>query len=98
MLIEKPESPSRALVGEIRELFVSPARLINGLPVFAAMIFFNKAMVELKPAIPAINPFDWDVTFMELDRLAAFRHRSVACCCSRLMGFDIVTYAGQHRL
>jgi hypothetical protein len=90
--IEKPESPIGALLGEIRELFVSPARIINALPVFAAMLFFNKAMVELKPAIPEIKPFSWDETFMGLDRWLHFGHDPWVLL-QPFMGFDLVTYA-----
>ena len=61
-LVERPQSLIKAIGGEVRELIARPARLINALPVFAAMVVFNKAMVELKPAIPRINPFSWDVT------------------------------------
>jgi hypothetical protein len=91
VVIEKPESPVRAFASETRELITHPARLINGLPVFVAMIFFNKAMVELKPQIPAIQPFDWDVRLMEIDR---FLHFGVDPwrLLQPFMGFDIVTF------
>ena len=88
---EKPASPARALAGETRELVLRPARLINGLPVFAAMIFFNKAMVELKPAIPAIHPFAWDVAFMHLDRMLHFGIDPWRLL-QPIMGFDAVTF------
>ena len=91
-LIEKPESPLRAFAGEMRDLVLRPARLINALPVFAAMVFFNKAMVELKPAIPKINPFSWDLTFMDLDRALHFGFDPWVLL-QPLMGFDYVTYA-----
>ena len=91
-LIEKPESPIKALTGEVRALATSPSRLINALPVFAAMIFFNKAMVELKPAIPAIHPFDWDQTFMRLDRALHFGIEPWRLI-QPFMGFDLVTFA-----
>ena len=90
-LIEKPPSLIKAIGGEVHELFVRPARIINALPVFAAMVFFNKAMVELKPAIPQINPFSWDVSFMELDRLLHF-NTDPWLLLQPFMGFDYVTY------
>lgn len=91
-LIEKPESPIRALGGELADLVRNPSRLINGLPVFAAMIFFNKAMVELKPAIPAIHPFDWDTTFMRLDRALHFGMDPWRLI-QPVMGHDFITFA-----
>jgi hypothetical protein len=90
--IEKPVSPVMAFAREVRDLIVHPARLINGLPIFAAMIFFNKAMVELKPAIPAIKPFDWDVRLMELDRVLHFGVDPWRLL-QPFMGFDIITFA-----
>jgi hypothetical protein len=91
LFIEKPESPVRALGSEITELFIKPARIINALPVFAAMVFFNKAMVEMKPAIPAINPFSWDTTFMQLDRILHFGVDPWVLM-QPLLGFDYATF------
>ena len=90
-MIEKPESPVRAFAAETRDLVVRPVRLINALPVFVAMLFFNKAMVELKPAIPALNPFSWDTAFMELDRALHFGFDPWVLL-QPILGFDIVTY------
>lgn len=90
-MFEKPESPLRALGGETRDLLLRPARLVNALPVLVAMIAFNKGMVELKPAIPAINPFSWDRTFMGLDRTLHFGVDPWVLL-QPLMGFDAVTW------
>jgi PAP2 superfamily len=45
---------------------------VNGLPVLVAVMFLNKALLELKTSIPAIHPFDWDETFASLDRTLHF--------------------------
>jgi PAP2 superfamily len=66
--VVKPESPTRQMLADVTGLFRNPALYITGLPLFAAMIMFNKGMLELKPLIPAINPFSWDVAMMDLDR------------------------------
>lgn len=92
VLIEKPESPLRAAASDVAGLVSRPASLINALPVFAAMVFFNKAMIELKPAIPLIRPFDWDATFMEWDRLLHFGVDPWVWL-QPLLGFDLVTWA-----
>jgi hypothetical protein len=89
--IEKPASPARRLMAELRDLVLRPARVINALPVFAAMIFFNKAMVELKPAIPALSPFAWDEAFMEVDRALHFGLDPWVLL-QPFLGFDIVTF------
>ncbi len=92
VLIVKPESPIKALGADIATLVMRPKLLINALPVFTAMVFFNKAMIELKPAIPAINPFSWDVTFMHWDRALHFGLDPWAIL-QPLLGYDYVTYA-----
>ena len=89
--IEKPASPIMALGGELREIAVNPVRIVNGLPIFAAMIFFNKAMVELKPAIPRIVPFAWDEWLMQLDRTLHFGIDPWVLL-QPLLGFDYVTF------
>ena len=90
--VEKPVSPIMALSRDAAGLVTRPSRLINGLPLFAAMVFFNKAMIELKPAIPQINPFSWDGTFMRLDRMLHFGADPWVLL-QPLLGFDAITFA-----
>jgi hypothetical protein len=92
VLVLKPQSPIRAIGADLAGLVMRPALIINALPVFAAMVFFNKAMIELKPAIPAINPFSWDVAFMELDRVMHFGIDPWVIL-QPVLGFDYVTFA-----
>jgi len=47
--------------------------------------------VELKPAIPEINPFSWDTTFMEIDRILHLGFDPWVLL-QPVMGFDVVTY------
>ncbi len=90
-LIIKPESPAKALVQDIKNIFQKPGALINGIPILVAMIFYNKAMIELKPEIPFINAFKWDQTFMQWDRTL---HGGIDpwVLLQPLMGYDIVTF------
>jgi hypothetical protein len=66
--VTRPSSPTAALIADTLRVLRSPQRFINGLPVLIAMVMFNKAMLDLKPSIPALVPFAWDEAFMELDR------------------------------
>ncbi len=91
-VVIKPESPIRALGSDIAGLLRRPVLVINALPVFAAMVFFNKAMIELKPAIPAINPFSWDQTFMAWDRMLHLGTDPWVIL-QPLLGYDSVTFA-----
>jgi hypothetical protein len=91
-LILKPPSPIRAIAGDVKRIAVSPARLANGLPVLVAMILFNKAVFELKPAIPLIKPFSWDEAFMKLDRALHFGADPWVIL-QPLLGHDAITFA-----
>ena len=92
VVVIRPESPIKALGADIASLVMRPKLLINALPVLAAMVFFNKAMIELKPAIPAINPFAWDQSFMQLDRWLHFGVDPWVIL-QPLLGYDYVTFA-----
>ncbi len=91
-LVLKPESPLKALGADLASLVMRPVLIINALPVFTAMVFFNKAMIELKPAIPAIMPFAWDIAFMQWDRALHFGMDPWALL-QPLLGFAYVTFA-----
>lgn len=91
-VILKPESPTRQLLIDVRELVARPARILVGIPVFAAMIAFNKAMIELKPAIPKIIPFSWDEWMMQADRALHFGADPWVLL-QPLLGHDLVTFA-----
>lgn len=70
--ITKPRSPTRALIDDTLRLLRSPAAFINAIPIMVAMVIFDKAMLDLKPSIPAIKPFVWDETLLKADRLLHF--------------------------
>ena len=91
-LVLKPESPTRQMVRDVAGLFLKPAAFILGLPLLAAMVIFNKGMLELKPMIPAVNPFSWDTALMNLDRSL---HGGIDpwVLLQPLLGHDSVTFA-----
>jgi hypothetical protein len=68
LFYEKPASPVRALIGDVRSLVQTPARLVNAIPVVVAVLLCSKAMLDIKMNIPALHPFSWDETLMQLDR------------------------------
>ncbi len=92
VLIIKPESPVRQLRDDLVGLVRRPSALILGLPMFMAMVIFNKGMLELKPLIPLVNPFSWDVAFMELDRILHLGSDPWRIL-QPLLGHDIITFA-----
>ena len=89
--IIKPESPLKALVNDVVTLFKKPAALINAIPVVLAITLYNKAILDLKPQIPYLNPFAWDETFMKLDRALHFGIDPWRLL-QPLMGYDYVTF------
>ena len=66
------QAPVIELRREIAEFVQNPARLVNGLPILVAVVFLNKALLELKTSIPAIHPFEWDESLAHLDRSLHF--------------------------
>jgi hypothetical protein len=91
-LIIKPASPSKALIGDIKAFITSPRRIANGLPVLAAMLIFNKALLELKPAIPKIKPFAWDEALAAFDRTLHFGVDPWRLL-QPVLGYDWITFA-----
>ena len=87
----KPDSPIKQLGRDLAELVRRPKLILTALPVLAAMVFFNKAMIELKPAIPLINPFSWDLRFAEIDRALHFGFDPWVLL-QPFMGSDAVTF------
>jgi hypothetical protein len=88
----KPPSPTAALITDTFHLLRSPQRFINGLPVLIAMVMFNKAMLDLKPSIPALVPFAWDEAFMSLDRILHLG-RDPWIWLDKALGFPLLTLA-----
>ena len=88
----KPLSPTRQMIADVAGLIRSPSAILLGLPLFAAMVMFNKGMLELKPMIPVVNPFTWDVAFAELDRALHFGMDPWRIL-QPLLAFDSITFA-----
>jgi hypothetical protein len=90
-LILKPESLFRQMKEDVVGLFLRPAPFILALPLFLAMIIFNKGMLELKPMIPLVKPFSYDTMFLEWDRALHFGFDPWVLL-QPVLGHDIVTY------
>ena len=60
--------------------------------MLAAMILFNKAVLELKPAIPLIKPFSWDETLAAFDRTLHFGFDPWRLL-QPVLGYDWITFA-----
>jgi hypothetical protein len=90
--IVKPASPTAMIIADAKSFLTSPRHWFNGLPIVFAMILFNKAVLESKPAIPLIRPFEWDETFATLDRTLHFGVDPWRLL-QPFLGYDAVTFA-----
>ena len=63
---ERPKSP----VQHVRTMFGASywSRVRHGLPIVIGLVLFMPAFSAMKSAIPLLNDFTWDSTFIELDR------------------------------
>ncbi len=59
-----PESPLR----DFGDFLGNPARLLNAVLVLGAFLLFTMFFTGVKGAIPHLNPYEWDMAFMRLDR------------------------------
>lgn len=65
-------SPTVALASILFNKILTPGRIANGVHIFLATGFFAIGFSTLKSNIPKVNPFSWDQSFMELDRVLHF--------------------------
>ena len=71
ILVEKPDSPSRAMLHLIRNA-LSRDRLFNFFHMLVSISLFMVGFAVLKGAIAVLNPFEWDQTFSEWDKALHF--------------------------
>ena len=60
------------LARDIGAYLSKPARFLNAISTIIALIYFMECFSVIKDAVPFINPFSWDVAFMEMDRTLHF--------------------------
>lgn len=68
LLMEGQERPTRALILHVRGVLIDGdryAHAVHSMTVFVSMI---TVFATIKSTIPALNPFSWDSTFIEIDR------------------------------
>jgi len=71
ILVEKPDSPSRAMIQSFKKI-VDKDRMVNTVHMLISVSFFMVGFAVLKGAIAVLNPFEWDVTFKDWDRIVHF--------------------------
>lgn len=71
-LVEKPKSPSLAMLRWLKETLFHGDRAVNTAHSFIVLLFFVSGFSILKGAIGLLHPFDWDVFFRDLDIAVSF--------------------------
>ncbi len=72
VLVMRPPLPITTLIREFRTVWFTPRRVVTGLSVMLVIPLFFSFFTSAKNLIPFINPFSWDPTFAELDRMIHF--------------------------
>ncbi len=70
--VMKSQSPIKDLSLSLKDYFCSKRRMANGLPIIIMTFLMANHFGQIKDVIPQINPFEWDETFMLLDRSLHF--------------------------
>ena len=65
-------SPTIYLLKDMGRFLRSRARWLNAAPMIATLVYFILCFSTIKQLVPVINPFSFDMTFMELDRTLHF--------------------------
>lgn len=71
-LVEKPQSPSKALIAWARTQLGKDQRLYNTAHMILSVGLFMTGFAVLKGAIAVLHPFSWDETFVAWDRAVHF--------------------------
>lgn len=72
MIFIRPPKLGAYLLQELRQGPLRAERYFRALPLFIGMMFFLSAFTSMKQIIPGIQPFVWDETFLNLDRILHF--------------------------
>jgi len=71
-LIKRPASLTRAFIDFYKPYILMPQRWAKAVPAIGVMMLGFMAFTEMKSVIPLLNPYSWDVAFMEMDRALHF--------------------------
>jgi len=69
---ENPEHPLPAIFKDFWQVISNPCNLALSAPVFLLTAVFFRTYVSFKSGIPDINPFSWDTTFYQWDKVVHF--------------------------
>jgi hypothetical protein len=67
MIFVRPEHLTQYILTDLRENYVTPRRIMTGLPIMLLLPVFISTFTFFKSMIPVMNPFSWDPLFADLD-------------------------------
>ncbi|MBW2174140.1 MAG: phosphatase PAP2 family protein [Deltaproteobacteria bacterium] len=67
IIFVRPEHLTRYILTDLRKNYVNAERVLIALPILAFMPVFISVFTSFKTMIPFINPYSWDVVFVEWD-------------------------------
>lgn len=68
LAVHRPEHPIGPLLRYLRHSFV-PRPLLSTVPILAPLLIFMPTFSAMKSSIPLFQPYSWDASFIQLDRL-----------------------------
>ncbi len=72
MLVTRPKSPLKSAFEFYKSLLFDTNRWARSIPAILIVMLAFSAYSDFKGLIPLMNPYCWDVTFMEIDRSLHF--------------------------
>jgi hypothetical protein len=91
MILDRPVKLVHEIKEQGRSFVLTEGRLVKAIPVFICFIIFISTFTSLKTILPAIQPFSWDETFMQWDRLLHFGYDPWRLL-QPLFGYGVVTF------
>jgi hypothetical protein len=72
MLVVRPRRLTLAIMDDLRSNYLTRERLLNAVPIIVILPLFNSACTLMKTLIPAMHPYNWDVTLANWDTALHF--------------------------
>lgn len=72
MVHVRPQNLFLCIASDLRDRVFTRQRAIKSLPVVFVLVFFISTYTSMKSMIPVFHDYDWDETFMRLDRFLHF--------------------------
>ena len=67
MVLERPRQLTKAIVEELKDVWFTKERLIQGAPLIVAFMFFISCFSSMKSMIPVVQPYSWDTLLHQWD-------------------------------